>query len=293
MKVKLKLSNGKHVVCEKLGEESYGTYNGQALVADILSFEALDWLVDRINLYRSRKFDRVIMITGDERSGKSTLAFHLAKKLGFNFANLAFTTEQLLERMSTAPDGSVVWLDEAGYALYSDEWMGKWQRDIAKAFQIIGMKRYCFILCLPNRYFLIKKIRDHRVHYWLHCYTMGVHRGYARLRVAKKTEWSKEPFWDPVFTIRFPRAEGPEWEAYEKIKRENLDEMLNKPRRSRQEERNKIRLYRMIWYLNQKLDFSHEKIAELYGCTRQHITNIIREIRDNSELRRQVFSGKP
>jgi len=48
---------------------------------DIVSFDAIDWLISQLENRLEDSWDNIVMITGQERSGKSTLGFHIFEKL--------------------------------------------------------------------------------------------------------------------------------------------------------------------------------------------------------------------
>lgn len=281
---------------KKYGEEVFGVYNGVADVRPIYSFAALDWLADEIVDAVRHEWDRVIMITGDERIGKTTLglqlALKLAKRLGrnFNAANICFTGEQLLEAMGRAEDGDIILLDEAGAAMLAIEHWQDVQRQLVKCFQVIGKKHLIFILALPHRMLLNKQIRERRVHYWFHCVTWGKRRGYARLREARTTEWKVAAWWDGLFTILFPKFRGDLWEAYEQKKDDELQKLLRV--RGSLERKYKLHAYRAVQQLSLDDRFTQDNVGEILGWSRGHVRNILREIDDDKTLSNAILAFK-
>lgn len=227
---RLRLTNGGYVTVEVLGEEAFGSYLDKKVVAPVYSEEAINWLVDQIKYKIEKKFDQVILITGRERSGKSTLGLKLASMLDpdFTLDRLAFTQEEFKELVREAPDESAIVMDEAGVAMFSRDWMTKGQKELIKAFICFGIKRLKAILILPHITMLDYQLRCRRVHWWLSCYCLnGVQRGWFKVRTSCESEFEMGAFWVPKFTTRFTKVDGPLWEEYEKRKREFLDALLS------------------------------------------------------------------
>lgn len=120
----------------------YGTFSGRKQIGPEYGFEALDILAGYIRHRIRKKFDCPIMVTGDERAGKSTLALHLARKIDpdFPIRNICFRIRELNERIDSARPGEVIVMDESGFDLYTQEWWNEFQMNLVKKLQVIGFQ---------------------------------------------------------------------------------------------------------------------------------------------------------
>lgn len=274
------------ITVSKYGKERYGRYGGKQAACPVVHFDALEWLEAQIENKTRANWDQVILITGEERVGKSTLASHLARRLSPDLepGDIAWNGYQFLKRSKESSKGSVVWLDEAGASLFHQEWWNKVQRKIVKAFQIFGKKELRVILVLPHRSLLNKQLRNRRIHWWLHCYTQGNKRGFARLRKPSKSEWNPDAFWKGQFTLTFPKVKGDWWDEYEDNKDEFIQKSLAEEGLNQHEKKNKKRLYNLVYDLCEgNKDYRHKDIAQMLGTTRQWVTKIVKNVREDPD----------
>lgn len=181
----------------------------------VYDMRAIDYIVEDIKQKRDNGFDYVLLITGDERSGKSALAAHFAVRLGMKEPRIAFSATETLDLIKETNEGEVVWMDEAGVALYSDEYFKGEERDLIKALQMVGVKRLIFIMCLPHKSLLARKVRERRVNCWIHVMAKGTRRGWARVRYPHKTEFKLDAYWTPLFVFHYS-----DFASYDKYKEE-------------------------------------------------------------------------
>ncbi len=275
----LKLSDKTPLEVKYYGQTYFGQWLGKDVDAPIYSFDAINWFTDQINYFVKNKFDQVTMITGDERSGKSALFFHIATILDENFplSHITFTQTDVREKVRKISDESVIAMDEAGAAMFAQEWMERGQRELVKAFQVFGMKRLKFFITLPHKELLNNRLRNRRTHWWIDVYTKGVRRGYAELRRAVHSKWQTRVFWEPVFAFTFPKYTGDLWGEYEKRKAIFIDEQLagkhsggkDTPTDSTK------RMHRAAKTLHREGKDAKE-IGRLLGYSRQHVYDIIK-----------------
>lgn len=102
--------------------------------------------------------DRVYVITGRERSGKSTLAQQLAYTVDPNFSldNITFTPKQFEERVRRAKKFEAIIYDEGFFGLSSKGSISKENRKLVRLFMECGYKNLFIYVCLPS-YFLLEK----------------------------------------------------------------------------------------------------------------------------------------
>lgn len=236
-KVMLSLRNGSKIEVTHLGEDYYGTYNGRRVWCPIYSYEAIKKLADEIKYAIAHNWDQPIAVTGRERSGKSDFSLHLIYNLrnDYDLNKITWNQKQFRDATFNAQFYDLIWMDEAGEALFSQEWYKREQRDLVKAFLRFGIKRLTTILVLPHIMLLNKQLRERRLWWWIEVYAKDVDdRGYAQVRKGplKQNPFDTSVFWHGVFTIRFPpfRKLYPDiWKKYEELKIKALEETDSEP----------------------------------------------------------------
>lgn len=100
--------------------------------------------------------DKVYIVDGRERGGKSTFAFQQAKYLDptFNIDRICFTPEQFLYQIRNAPKGSVVVFDEAFRGLSSKAAQSKINKSIVEAMMEMGQRNLIVFIVLPTFFLL-------------------------------------------------------------------------------------------------------------------------------------------
>lgn len=273
----ISILNGEKKKVWHYGDESFGTKYGMKRKAPIYGFEALDWLIARMNAATKKHWDQITLITGLERSGKSSLGFHIAERLDpdFPLEHVAFTASEAIKMIDQLEVGDTAILDEAGFALFSEEWMQQEQRNLVKLFQIFGIKEMKVILILPHRKLLNVNLRNRRIHWWFHTYAMGYDRGYARLRESVPNEWEIETWFEPVFTLKFPRYEGPKWDAYTKRKWEFVSKGVSEEL-AKKEKTYQSKLFNMLWVMAKEHQFTNQQLADMTGYDGRAMASIMK-----------------
>lgn len=173
-------------------------------------------------------FDFVTVISGYEGSGKSTLALKVAGYTDpdFNGTRVAFTGDELLSLMETAPRGSSILFDEAAMGLYNRESMTATNRAITTAAMIARAKNYHLVLCIPSFWSLDAYFRDHRARCWIHV----ERRGESIVHVPVRQRYTKDVFWEQVIQHFFGPTRGAVWDAYEERKMAFIQKALKAAR---------------------------------------------------------------
>jgi hypothetical protein len=160
-------------------------------------------------------YDQIILITGDERTGKSTLAFQLAHALDPNFTlrQCVFQAQDLIDVANSLKPGEVVWLDEAIKGGMNRDAMSKPNRQLVRYFTVAGERNLCYLILWPNKDWLDPHLREHRAHWWIHVQE----RGQARLFWPdKRGAFQNRPYWVDVLNKPFPfnAVDGYGWRLY-------------------------------------------------------------------------------
>ena len=100
--------------------------------------------------------DRVYIVDGRERMGKSTFAFQQAKYIDptFNVDRVCFTPKQFLEQIRNAPEGSSVVFDEAFRGLSSKASQSRTNKEIVEALMEVGQRNLVIFILLPTFFLL-------------------------------------------------------------------------------------------------------------------------------------------
>lgn len=116
--------------------------------------------------------DRVYVVSGRERSGKSTWTFQQAKYIDKNFCldRICFTPEQFLTQIRTAPEGSVVVFDEAFKGFSSRASLSKVNKILVQGLMEVGRRNLIIFIVLPEFSLLENYVAIHRSHALFYIY---------------------------------------------------------------------------------------------------------------------------
>lgn len=191
-----------------------------------------DYIVERCKDRVRHGFDCPVLITGPRRTGKSTNAINIARKLDRDFSHdrIAFRLEDFSDLIANLPPADpsqgvfpAAIYDEAGTGLYSKDWMRESVKVLCKVFQIVGKKNLTLFLCLPHRAFLTKDIRE-QLFLWIYTTTLNEQRGFAELREVVENKWSTDAYWKPLCGYIFNELKDPFWLEYERRKMQFIDD---------------------------------------------------------------------
>jgi len=228
--------------------------------------------LDNIKKIIQRNWDCVILIDGEERSGKSTLGKTIACYLDSNFSvkNISNSIEETKKKIAELPDKNVLLVDEGSLVFSSKDAMLKAQKELLKILDVVGQKNMVLIIVLPSIFDLIKQIAIRRSRFLLHVYAdKDMNRGrflyFGKKKKAKLYELGKKNFGSykkpkSDFRGRFVKF-NPFGKEYDSLKRETL---LNTLHKSDDPERSKIYYQRnLAWALMlRKKWITQQKLSE-------------------------------
>lgn len=142
--------------------------------------KSLDKIKKRL---KNKERDYCIVVSGRERTGKSTFAAMIGDYIAegkLNIDNICFTPREFVRAVNNSPGGDVIIFDEAGTGLFSRESMSKGNRILVQMMQVIGCKHNCTIMCIPDFRMIDSYIRKGRVdlHFLIH--RKGHYKAYNR-----------------------------------------------------------------------------------------------------------------
>lgn len=132
-------------------------------------------ILDLIREKQKDNWDAVILVTGKEGVGKSSLVLTCLDYLGIKSCKgtVAMNGNQFMEILVDADYGGVIVSDEAGESLFSRDAMSTVTKTLVKVFIQIRAKRLLTFLVLPNIAYIDKYFRTHRVTCMFHVYRRG------------------------------------------------------------------------------------------------------------------------
>ena len=196
----------------------------------------LDCLVQEMHENVEKDLDNVICIWGQEGSGKSVLAYWLAKKYDANFdmeEGYVYSCDDLLKKVNESDGndtGKIYWLDEATNISNNRDWMRQDNKAFITMLEMFRSRKWTLILCIPNYNRLDVYLRESRIRYALHAQILEwegapeKQRGYFELtRVSMDNGFRME---EKVGYGKFPDIPDEDREEYARIKKGTQDDKL-------------------------------------------------------------------
>jgi len=284
---------GKNAIPVNQYKEDYQVGYNPPVLVPIYDSSFLNYLI-KLWQYRVNQCWSVdVMITGDRRVGKSTLASILASMMYkiFSVNNIAFKIEQFQEILRSNPvagDGiyPVAILDEAGFDMFAQEWADQLQKEMVKAFEIIGAKYQTIFLLAPNPSLINRGLRK-MASYWIYLPSEKMTRGVAEYYEVKVNKYDGSIYYDPQCAFLFDPIDQDHnnhllsiWKEYEKRKMEFIEDVLGRSSeiKGKREQTNTIRLYKLMQWLNNELKVPQTKIAEVVGVDHSTVSYYIERV---------------
>ena len=190
----------------------------------------------RITQRMKNDWDAVVVNVGTPGSGKTVFSIQLAQmicehlNIEFDLASMiTYDGAGFLELLDINDDMTPIILDEAGSALFSQEWSNSVNKAIVQALMVVRKRRKAMILNIPKLRFLNPGVGD-RISLFNSIYTHKGKRGYAAVHYPRTTTLSnyKYPYFVKQYVHRFPDLD-PEIKAqYEPIEKEGKEMLLQR-----------------------------------------------------------------
>lgn len=129
--------------------------------------------LDHVLKQQKKEFDAVILIDGNEGSGKSTLSFIVAWYLSngnIAMTNICEGTDDAVDKLEHLPDRSVLIIDEGSLLFSSRDVMKRENKQLLKILNVIRQKCMILIVVAPSFFELEKYLAYRRSNFLLHVY---------------------------------------------------------------------------------------------------------------------------
>ena len=216
--------------------------------------------------------DRVFLVDGRERTGKSVFTFQQAKYLDptFDVSRVCFKPEEFLKCIRTAKKGQVIVFDEAFRGLSSKSALSKTNKAVVQAMMEMGQRNLIVFIVLPTFFLLEMYAAVLRSEALFHIYKNKAGRRKFRVynyqkkaelyKIGKKKgfsyDWPKVKFRDEFYNI---------YAIDEKEYRAKKDKALIEMEGSAQEEESKYveMFHKMVALYRKKNDLSEPEMVKV------------------------------
>lgn len=257
----------------------------------------MDCLVQEMHENVENDLDNVVCIWGGEGSGKSVLAYWLAKAYDPDFdmeQGYVYSFDDLLAKVNESEGkdiGKVFWLDEATNISNNRDWMQQDNKAFITMLEMFRSRKWTLIMCIPSFYRLDVYLREHRIRYALHAQilkwdkTAVEQRGYYELtRISTNNGYRTE---EKVGYGHFPDIPEEDREEYARIKKgtqdDKLREMYEKKNRTSGSERQGRVIEDLVLEKHERGE-SLEEIAVQIGLSYQTVANYCSKARKRRKL---------
>ena len=224
--------------------------------------------------------DAIILLTGYEGTGKSTLGLHsilyMDDHLGEVVENnprkilerVAFTPRDVYRTLYKLEPGEAFMVDEGANMLFSRDAMTSTNKKLVKTLMTaVRTLNLIMVINIQNIAYVDSYIRDHRALCWLHVIKRGKFGFFSKRQLKELVAKASKKGWKNIrydqmayFYDDFPKLEGPVWMHYYMKKKEYSRAIVAKHMEDYEEQKN--------WY-------SVPEVAEITGLTRAEIINFI------------------
>lgn len=167
----------------------------------------------------SQDYDQLVLFTGREGTGKSTGGFHLCRSVdtAFHLGRIGWRGWDHIRNSLAAPKRAAVMWDETSRGGDGRRAMGQENVDVINHLAECRALNQLHVLCKPSLHSFDPRIRETRAHWWVHLEDRGLAKVFYPVRGAH----AKKTWWDYRFDLHVPKASGPMWDEYAKLKDEH------------------------------------------------------------------------
>jgi len=230
----LKTENGQDVRVGVIAKNApIRTDRHGTICVSFIDARVIDFIAAQVKELIGDGFDCIIMITGRRRIGKSNLAIQIARKVDekFSIDSVAFHIDDFRNLVNTNPHADPkaglfpqVLYDEAGFGLFSKDWMHEWVKEAGKCLQVVGKKQNIIYFILPHAKKLVGDIRDEMAYFWIDLDFKYKHeRGYGEIYTGLRDKFKQLIWWVPKCCFKFDELADDFWVEYEKRKDAFID----------------------------------------------------------------------
>jgi len=233
---------------------------------------------------KTKKWDNLIIIDGDERAGKTTISqqigyvYSIMNKSMFSVNNIFFNPEKMFNYAYKNKNDIIIW-DEAAMGGLSTEWQNKVQQLLIKMLMTCGKYNHLYIFIIPkfkriNAYLgLDRSIALIRV-YSPDNIERGYFRFYNKTKKEKLYHYEKQNMYKrtrmsyPNFIGRFVNTEGMiiDEDKYQEKKDQAISSLTQSPR----DDMWRKRTYQLVNFAKSK-GIKVKDIAKFLGMTTENI----------------------
>jgi len=258
---------------------------GIALDQPVFDERAIDYLVQYIKQVRQEKGKDCMMLTsGAERSGKSTLAQKVGRKYAesrgrkFTLDSICFTKEEIRKAMAIGKIRDHFIFDEAGFSIYYLDWYDELNKELKKLLQIVGKKLLFFNMLAPHKDYVDSSIQLTRMHLWAYVFEDHEMGRCCEVRVGHPDRWKRYTWWTPLISFQFGKLDDDIWLGYEKRKDEFIESVQSGEYKfiaSKRDTLWKGKLVQLVTHLYEKEGYSQGELAYMIGDDQSNISKMI------------------
>ena len=268
--------------------------NGKNFYMDQHLSSELDTIKSRV----LKDDDRVFIVDGGERQGKSVLAMQLAAKVDptFNLSRVCLSAEEFVDAIKAAKKYQAVVFDEAFTGLSSRTSLSRVNNLIVTLMMEMGQKNLFVFIVMPSIFFLERYVVLFRANGLFHVYTTKGKRGrwlffnksklkYLYLFGKKFFSYNAKGVPTSAFRGRFFDQYVVDEKAYRLKKRKSLESKTLKLRTNKVDYDSRNRL---LWALKKELGISIRDLENLiagYGIrlSRNAISQGVNKVSDDKQ----------
>lgn len=171
-------------------------------------------------------WDLPIAITGNERKGKSSIAFEMALYLDDLFdpaEQTVFTADEFGRKAVNLPKYRALILDEAVSGGFSRDAGSGPNKRLAKFLTVCGDRNLIMFILWPNIRWLDPILKEHRVRFNIHVEKRYKTHAVAKFRLLRDDDERVYDYPVTLFRFKFPRAHGAKWQIYKEAKSKFVD----------------------------------------------------------------------